>query len=106
MLALMASSRGSTPTPCVRDDEDFILGQQRFELVEEARELVHHLLRLLQPAGRQVATAAAEAHVVAHHPRAAERLEQVEDLFALAEGIHQRRAQRAHVLEEKADEQA
>ena len=30
--------------------------------------------------------------------------EEVEDLFALAEGVHQRRAAGAHVLQEEADE--
>ncbi len=99
MLALTASSRGQHADALRARHEDFVLAQQRLELVEEARELVHHLLRLLQPAGRQVATAAAEAHVIAHHPRAGERLEQVEDLLPLAEGIHQRRAHRAHVLQ-------
>ena len=56
---------------------------------------------LLQPAGGKIATAAAETHVIAHHARAAQGLEQVKDFFPFAEGIHQRRAQRAHVLQEK-----
>ena len=55
-----------------------------------------------EPIGRRVDAAAAEALVVAHHPRAAQRLEQVEDLLPLAEGVHERRAAGAAVLQEKA----
>ncbi len=104
MLALMASSRGSDADALRAGHQDFVLVQQRLELVEEAREIIHDFLRLLDPARRRVAAAAAETHEIAHHPRAADRLEQVEDFFALAERIHQRRAHRAHVLKQKAAE--
>ncbi len=96
-------SRQATDTLRARH-EDFIPGQQGFILVKEAREFAYHLLRLFEPARRQVTTATAEAHVIAHHPRPGEGLEEVEDLFTLAEGIHQRRAGSAHILEEEADE--
>ena len=85
-------------------DEDFIFGQQPLELVEKSRVAIDHLPGLLQPTGRQITTAAAKAHVIAHHPRAGERLEQVENLLALTEGIHERRARGAHVLQKEADQ--
>ena len=70
MLALTASSRGKHAHALRARHEDFVLAEQGLELIQEARELAHHLLGLLQPARRQVAAAAAEAHVVAHHPGA------------------------------------
>src|SRR5688572_31123746 len=42
--------------------------------------------------------------LIAHHARAAERLEQIENLLALAKRIHQRRAERAHVLQQKTNQ--
>jgi len=59
------------------------------------------LLGLLEPAGGQIHSAAAKTHVVAHHPRTGERLEEVEDLFALAKGVHQRCSTSSHVLRQK-----
>jgi hypothetical protein len=79
--------------------------EELLELVEEFGEGLRRLcLRLVEPAGGRVDAAAAEAHVVAHHARAGEGLEEVENLFALAEGVHQRRAAGAHVLQQEADE--
>ena len=104
MLALMASSRGKHADVLRARHENFVPGQQRSRTHRgSAGNSSTTFLRLFQPAGRQIAAATAEAHVIAHHPRAGERLEQVENFFALAKRIHQRRAGRAHVLQEKTD---
>ena len=62
--------------------------QQRCKFVEETRKIIHHFLGLFEPAHRQIYAATAEAHVIAHHPRAAEIFKQVENRFALAKGVH------------------
>ena len=84
--------------------ENFVGVEEVFELIEERGIIGDDFARLLQPAGWQVDAATAEAHIVAHHARAGERLEEVENFFALAKGIHQRSAERAHVHEEEPGE--
>ena len=81
--------------------QNLVAGQERLELVEKALESGPDTGRLFRPALRQIAPAAAEAHVIAHHSGAAQRFEEVENLLALAKSVHQRRSQRAHVLQEK-----
>src|ERR1035438_5840935 len=55
--------------------ETFVLAQQGLILIKKAREFAHYLLRLVEPPRRQITTAAAEAHVIAHHPGPGKRLE-------------------------------
>ena len=81
--------------------EDFVAGEKFIKLIQKPRILGHDFLRPVQPAVRQVTPTATKAHIIAHHARARERLDEVQNLLALAEGIHQRRAQRAHVLEQE-----
>jgi hypothetical protein len=78
--------------------QDFVAGDERLVLVEKLAVAVGELLRGREPVGRRIDTAAAETLVVAHHPRAAERLEEIENFFTLAKRIHERRAARARVL--------
>src|SRR5262245_5327357 len=80
--------------------ENLIFGKQPLEFVEKLRKLLGDGPGLLDPTGRQLYTAPAEAHVIAHHSRAAERLEQIQDFFALAKCIHEGGAHCAHVLRE------
>jgi len=84
--------------------DDFIAGHQGFEFVQEPRKLGHQLFRLLEPAFGKIDTAAAKAQVIAHHPRAAQCLEQIQDFFAFAKGIHQGRAHGAEILQQKTDQ--
>ena len=84
--------------------EDFVRGEEAFKLVEKFREAVDDFLGFGEPCGRGVDAASAEAHVVAHHAGAGERFEEVEDVFALAEGVHEGRAAGSHILHEEADE--
>ena len=79
-------------------DEDLVFTEQPLEFIQKSRVLIDHPSCLFEPAGRQVAAATAKTHVIAHHSRPGERLEKVEDLFALAEGVHQGRARSPHVL--------
>ena len=85
-------------------EQDFVARQEILKLIEKARILVGNLLRAFDPARRQIDATTAEAHVIAHHPRARQRLEQIENLLPLAERVHQRRAQRAHVHEQETHE--
>jgi hypothetical protein len=57
---------------------------------------VEELLALLEPALRQVVRGAADREVAVREPRAAGHFEQVEDLFALAEGV-EKRAERPQI---------
>ena len=83
---------------------NFILGKKGSKLVEELAVIADNFFRLGDPFVIHVHTDAAKSHIIAHHPRTANFLEQVEDFFAFAEGIHHRRAERTHVLHKKADE--
>ena len=84
--------------------QDFVAGDELFEFVEETRIRLHDFARVRHPDVARIDAATAEAHVIAHHARAAERLEEIENFLAFAEGIHERRAPRAHVAKEKAEE--
>ena len=105
MPALMASSLETMPTPWVRAIRISLVVSRLSNSSRKRGKAVDDLLASAssQPAGRSHA-AAAEAHVVAHHARAGEGFEEVENLLALAEGVHQRRAAGAHVLHQEADE--
>ena len=85
-------------------EEDLVAREQGLELVEEGPVAADELLRAGQPVGRGIHAAAAEALVVAHHAGPAERLEEVEDLLALTERVHQRRAAAAAVLHQEPGE--
>ena len=85
-------------------DYDIIRDEHAFELIEETRESIEHFPDARDPIGSGIDPAAAETHVVAHHPRTSEGLKQVQDLLALAEGIHKWRAPRAHVVKEEAEQ--
>ncbi len=84
--------------------DNFVLGEKGSKFVEKLAVVADNFLRLRQPFIAHVHADAAEAHIIAHHPRAADGLEQIENFLAFAEGIHHRRAERAHVLQEKTDE--
>ena len=84
--------------------EDGVVVDERLVLGAPGRHLGHELAALLDPAVGQVVAHAAEAEVVEHHARAADRLEQVEDLLAVAERVEdQGRAQGREVGGERAD---
>ena len=86
----MAISGGSTPMPAVRRMKIALLVSRACRFVDHRLELVEKRLALLQPAGRQIGRHAADGDVAVRQPGAADLLEQVEDLFALAEGPHER----------------
>ena len=81
--------------------QNFVRRQQRLELVDKLGQAGDHLARCVEPGRGNIHAAAAEAHVIAHHARAGERLKEVEDFFALLEGVHERRAAGAHLLNQK-----
>ncbi len=83
--------------------QNLVRAQQPFNLLGKPRQPLHHFARRCQPTCCRVHPAAAKAHVVAHHPRTGELLEQVQNFFALAEGIHQRRPACSHLLNQKTD---
>src|SRR5205809_4468492 len=85
-------------------DHDFVLQNKFFELVQKRRESIDYLLRACEPLIVRVNSAATEAHVVAHHSRAGERFEQVENFLALAERVHERRTPRSHIAQQKPQE--
>ena len=82
--------------PAVRRDEDRVGRQQRVVFGDDRHELVEKFFALLQPALRQIGRRAADGDIAVRQPRAADLLEQVENLFPLAEGV-QERAERAQV---------
>ena len=81
--------------------KNLIRGEQILELVQKPWVVFHHFPGFIQPSFGQVHPASAEPHIIAHHPGAGQRLKKVEDLFAFAKGVHQRRAQRPHVHEQE-----
>ena len=87
-------------------DHNLVAENQILELVEEFRESVDNLLCGSIQSGACIDPAAAEPHVITHHPGTGERFEQIEDFFAFAECVHQRRAPRAHVAEQKSEERS
>src|SRR5208283_3583178 len=84
--------------------EDLVSGDELLVLVEEPAEAAGQGARGIEPSRGRVRAATAEALVVAHHPGAAQGLEKVEDLLALAERVHERGAACAAVLQEEARE--
>src|SRR5439155_21240264 len=87
-------------------DENFVFDNQLFELIEKPRENIDNFLCALQPTPVGVDAASAESHVVAHHARAGEGFEQIENFLALAERIHEWRAPGAHVAEQKPEQRS
>src|SRR5262249_12369609 len=87
-------------------EENLVLAEESFVFVDEAREIIHELLRLLEPSAGKIDAATTEAHIVAHHASAGERLEQIKDFLPLTERIHQRRAAGAHILDQKTDQRS
>ena len=84
--------------------DDLVAGEERLEFVEEGAVAVGEFLRAREPVGGGIDAATTEALVVAHHAGAGEGFEEVEDVFAFAERIHERRAGAAAVLHEEAGE--
>jgi hypothetical protein len=84
--------------------DDLVTREERLEFVEEGAVAVGEFFGGGDPVVGGIDAAAAEALVVAHHPGAGERLEEVEDVFAFAERIHEGRAGAAAVLHEEAGE--
>src|SRR5205807_10490917 len=62
-------------------DHDFVLQNQRFELVQKLREKIDNLLRASEPGIIRVNAATPKAHVIAHHSRTGERFEKIENLL-------------------------
>src|SRR6266700_2780846 len=85
-------------------DYDLISKDQFFKFIEKFRETIDDLPRTGEPIIVRINSAATEAHVVAHHSRAGERFEQVENFLALAERVHERRTPRSHVAQQKPQE--
>src|SRR5438552_1364106 len=68
-----------------------VVGDERVVLVDQRLETLEEGERLLAPPWRDVPRHAADPHVVEREPRAAELLDQVVDVFALADGMDERR---------------
>ena len=85
-------------------DEDFVAGDEGLEFVDEGWEGGDEVADAVDPAFGDFAAEASEAHVVAHHAGSGEGFEEVEEFFALPEGIHEGGAPGAHVTEEEAEE--
>ena len=76
-----------TPLPTQRCRKMALSLHQRLVLVDELRQAFHEVAALLDPAVGQVVAQPAEAEVVEHHARAADLLEEVEDVLAVAEHV-------------------
>ena len=85
-------------------EDNFVLGEEGTKFIEKLAVIGDDFFRLGDPFVVHVHANTAETHVIAHHSRAADFFKQVENFFAFAEGIHHRRAERAHVLHKKTDE--
>jgi hypothetical protein len=70
-------------------EEDFVVGQQPVEVVEGAVRRVDHLLDAAREVGGHVLAQAAHAVVVVEHALAADVLEEVVELLAQREGVHE-----------------
>ena len=86
----MAISGDSTPMPAVRWMKIALLVNRACNSSITGSNSIEELLALLQPARRQIGRHAADGDVAVGEPGAADLLEQVEDLLALAEGVHER----------------
>ena len=85
-------------------EHDLVAGEHALVLVEEAREVCHQLAGGCEPLRRGIHAATAEALVVAHHAGSSERLEQIDDLFTLTEGVEQRGERGTEVVEQEANQ--
>src|SRR5207248_11603905 len=85
-------------------DDDLIRKNQVLEFIQKSREDINNLFCPLHPARRWVNSASAETHVVTHHARTRQRLEKIENLFPLAECIHERSAPGSHIAEQKSEQ--
>ena len=85
----MASSALMYATPLVRSTQIGLFGQQVLVLVDVAREARQELLHPIEPSERRLHRHAADAEVRRHHALAADRLEQTQHVFALAEAIQE-----------------
>ena len=86
-------------------EQHFVLGQHAVEFVGLVLQaVVNQVFDLLHHVVGDVSHHAAEAEVVAHHARAGDGFEDVEDEFAFLEGIQRGRVHRAEVVEQCADE--
>src|SRR5438094_4700648 len=88
---------------CSRD-HDLVSKDQFFTSIEKFRETVDDLPGAGEPIIVRINSAATEAHVVAHHTRAGERFEQIENFLALAERVHEWRTPRSHIAQQKPQE--
>src|SRR5437867_1699184 len=95
---------GKFPDVLRSRDDNFILHNQLFQLVDKLGEAIDERLSSFHPSRRRVAPAPAKTHVIAHHARTGERFEQIEDFLAFAERIHKRRTPGAHVVEQKSEQ--
>src|SRR3954463_10138198 len=85
-------------------NEDAVAGQQLLRFVEVDDHILEKLSTLVDPAGRQIARKTTDARVSCSETGARERLDQIINLFALREGVHEHR-QRAHIHGERAKPQ-
>ena len=85
------SSSEIMPTPLRAADPDAVGGQQVFVLVDVAGKDVDELANRSPPPARRFQGQPADAEVAGHHALAAEHLEDLEDLFALAEAVEEHR---------------
>ena len=95
-----------TPMPFIRADQHFVLGQQAVDFVglcAGRRSKTRSLIFCMHVLGH-IAHHAAKAVVVAHHARAGDGFEDIEDQFAFFEGIQRRGEIRAQVVEQHADQ--
>ncbi|OQA95061.1 MAG: hypothetical protein BWY25_02581 [Chloroflexi bacterium ADurb.Bin222] len=68
--------------------DDLVLEQEGLHRLHFFRQaLAHQLASALDPALRQISRHPAGTHVVAHHPRARNRLEEIQNQFAFLQGV-------------------
>ena len=78
--------------------EDFALAEEGVALVDAGLEDVHELGHAVGEVVGHVAGKAADAEVAVHHARAADGFEELLDMLALNEAVHEGRSENAHIL--------